>query len=202
MTFSRRRTPAAAACALALLIVGARARAAVRWAGLGVETPGAGQGKPPAVPPAGPAAPALPTAVGEQGTALLANVRDHGTYEEGDALFPPRFGFEDVKGSTDAAHTADYATVFGLIDDDGLFHPGFVDIVSEKWSVDPNDDWVIEQWVFTVRVDGRVRSAAHRVVRESRRREALGREDKGLDGVLPAFDALVQRWARFQPAPK
>src|SRR5208282_4293826 len=96
--------------------------APLRWAGLTVEAPPKAPGKD------SPSAP-LPSAPPEAWTAVLENIRDHGKYEPGDFFFPPRFDFEDVKGATDAAHTADYVTVYGEIgEDDGLFHPDWVDV--------------------------------------------------------------------------
>ena len=188
--------PAAARLALGALAafaaVSARAQAAVpvRWAAQAVKTPA----KPSPVP--------LPQAPAEAWTAILENVRDNGKYEEADQNFPAHFSFEDVKGSTAAAHTADYVSVFGAVaEEDGLFHPDFVDIVSEKWGLDAKGNWSIEQWLFRVRIDGSARDGMHNILHETPDRHVLGEEELGIaKGGQAAFDALIARWAAYKPA--
>jgi hypothetical protein len=179
-----------------LAAVAARAQSApLRWAsGSAVATgPAAATARP--APSGG-----MPTADSDAWSAVLENIKDDGVFTAGDETYPAHFSIEDVKGSTAAAHSEDYATVFGGIgEDDGLFHPGWADIVSEKWAVDAKGGWRIEQWLFSVKMDGTVRLGMHNILHETLDRHVLGEEELGIEkGGAAAFAGLVARWAAYK----
>jgi|GEM_PF-2119645 len=180
----------------ALLAAGAAAQSSARavWAAQSAAP------KAPAKSP--PRTEALPSAPAGDWTALLENVRDNGKYEPGDVTYPPHFSFEDISGAKDAAHKADYVTVFGSIgEEDGLFHPGSVDVVSEDWAVDEKKNWRIEQWMFRVGVDGRARDAMHNILYETPDGHVLGEDELAPGAEAKAhFDALIKRWTQYKPA--
>jgi hypothetical protein len=184
------RTRAAVAGLALLVSVAAGAQAAsLRWASL----PSSKAASAPAI---------LPSAPADAWTTILGNLRDAGKYEEDDGNLPAHFGFEDVKGAADAAHSADYVTVYGSVSDDGLFHPGWVGLVSEKWSIDAKGHWSIDQWLFRVKIDGGARDGMHNVLQESKDRRVLAEEEKGIaNGGAAEFKALVARWAAYKSAP-
>lgn len=148
-------------------------------------------------------APSLPSVPAEKWNAVLAKIRDKGEYKHSDDQGTPSyFALEDVRGPVDAAHTADYAAAFGEVsEDDGLFHAGWVDIVSENWTFDAKHNWRIEQRLFRVGIDGTVKSAMHNVLHETPDRHVLGEDELDPEvGAKASLDSLIARWSQYQPS--
>lgn len=66
---------------------------------------------------------------------------------------------------TSKSRQADYFTLLGIIAN-GNFHPQMTSFVSEKWelAVDPATGqtiWKIDQWIYSMALDGTPRSASH-----------------------------------------
>lgn len=66
---------------------------------------------------------------------------------------------------TSKSRQADYFTLLGIIAN-GNFHPQMTSFVSEKWelAVDPatgQQIWKIDQWIFSMALDGTPQSASH-----------------------------------------
>lgn len=176
-----RLAAAVAVCAVLPLAARAQASVAVRWAPV--------------------SAAAKPSADAEKFRSVLRHVRDGGVYDPGDATIPPSFMLGDVSGSTSTAHDENFVNVMGLVNPkDGLFYPGMVSFVSERWTIGPKGNWTIDQWLFGAGIDGRVKVELHNVMRKTPDQKMLSA--KKLDpapGAAAQYAALVARWAAYAP---
>lgn len=95
-----------------------------------------------------------------------------------------------------AAHTADYFSLVGGTDTDGVFHAGHVEVVSENWQIDQNGNWDIHQWQYVVSMNGDVTQYAQVHLVEKQNREVVS------DDYIPTTDAqaltnlslLLKQW--------
>lgn len=62
---------------------------------------------------------------------------------------------------TDQPHRAEYFSVVGGFDANGVFLMDHVEVVSEVWTLDAAGAWKIDQWGFTVAIDGTVTFSMH-----------------------------------------
>ncbi|MFV8250415.1 hypothetical protein [Bdellovibrio bacteriovorus] len=99
-------------------------------------------------------------ASGSQWENLNQIIKDTGTVSE------TQFGIYLTLSSivpigTEGARQADYLSAVGGYDENGNFHAGHLEGVSEQWLIDADGNWSIDQWLFRVSVDGEIDWIAH-----------------------------------------
>lgn len=95
----------------------------------------------------------------------------------GDYLFVQNIEPED----TSKSHRADYFSLVGGHDDEGIFRFGRVEIVSEDWQLNVDGNWIIDQYLITVSLDGQVKRATHVDMIQTKDRHVLKHESQSLD---------------------
>ncbi len=65
-------------------------------------------------------------------------------------------------GDESQPHAADHFSVVSWRVDSGKQVPAYVSAVSERWDKDPNDNWVLDQWIWRVDLKGDMERVTHK----------------------------------------
>ena len=133
--------------------------------------------------------------------AILAKLRDYGKFVTASDPIPASFQLADVRGSTAAAHIADYVVIWGGAAN-GAFQPLFVSFVSEDWEIDAADkNWHVDQWLYSVDLYGKVTQVIRVTLVETATGEVLAYSSKvpGDADAQAKYEALIKLWLEFQP---
>ena len=136
--------------------------------------------------------------------AIRTKLKDHGEYVAEDDPIPACFRLTDIRGSTTAAHIADYVSIVGFVDSAGVFQPGFVAFVSEDWKIGATDkNWHIDQWIYTADLYGQVTAVTHKTFAETDYGKVFNDHYDDINDASPAaqakYKALIALWSAFQP---
>jgi len=193
---------AAAACALpasAQLDMDAASRTLAAIRQVRAQAPKAPKPKP--APQADAALPIAPEATWQK---ILDAIRAKGKFDAGRPPFvPANFGLEDVKGPKDGDHAAEYASAFGMLNDDEQFEAKLVTFVSETWTKAADGNWHIDQWIFGMDVYGEVKKVGHGQLVESDDHSVLSENEDSLapgdPRVAAKFKSLLDLWSTPRP---
>ena len=103
--------------------------------------------------------------------------------------------------NTDPAvtRTANYFSAVGHTEADGSFTSNHIDIVSENWQVGTDGVRHIDQWGYSLSLDGQVTFVMHQVFSESADGDVLTDEEPAVpaltdSALLSQVNAKVQEW--------
>lgn len=104
-----------------------------------------------------------------------------------------------VPNDENVDRTADYFSVAGFTDQNGIFYPDHVSIVSEVWELKNGDEWNITQWLFKTTLDGTLTSATNRLVvkkTSGRVLDVVNYPHGGLDSdeVIESYEGILNNW--------
>jgi hypothetical protein len=124
-----------------------------------------------------------------------------GEYRPVSGEIPAIYVLESIRGLQAKDHQADYVTLWGGVDADGTFIPDNASLVSENWVIEEDGNWHIDQWIFTMGLDGVIDRVSHSVLVEAPDRLILDRISKpsapGDPSVKEKLDALFVFWTKF-----
>lgn len=93
-----------------------------------------------------------------------------------------------IPADTTKSHEADYLSTVGGVDSNQKYFPSIVYDSYEDWQLDQSGNWNIEQWEFTISVDGELLAIAHNKLRETKDGEVLGSDELPTAGPSDAGD--------------
>lgn len=138
--------------------------------------------------------------------AVLRKVLEHGTFTEADGPYiPAGMGLADLSAPKDVPHTASYINAWGGVNTEGVFVPYYVTMVYEDWAKTPENNWHIDQWLFSLDLKGTPKRVSHGYLVETMDGQVLDMHSEQLDpGGLEASvqrEALLKKWEAFVPPP-
>lgn len=150
---------------------------------------------------------------------LLHKIGKDGEFFERSGDISARFELKNIHGPERAPHRADYIDIWGDVDRQNRFHPGYVRLVSENWrpfkASDPQNERTkercgkesclyIDQWIFTLDLDGKVFDFIHDATVENSGMDIFESlyfrpTDREAKATLAP---LLTAWDRYTPAPR
>lgn len=133
---------------------------------------------------------------------LVAKIAAHGTYTPGESRIPAYIGLSDVRGPKSGPHLADYATIFGYADADGVFHASYATLVSENWRVEAvSGNWEIDQWILRVEMDGTIYRADQYLLVKTRDHIVLEHKQSAPSAAAlqAKWQTLLAHWRAYTP---
>lgn len=150
--------------------------------------------------PQRPAAPKADDAVWAQ---VLETVKRDGKYKPGNVFMPGSFSIEDSTGDPKGAHTMRAISVLGMLNEEEQFEAMGAMIGVMEFTLDPNGNTVVDQWMFQTDVYGEVGEIAHGTMIKSPDGKPQGSTRATVDPAAPEtkaqYDAMLKHWAERKP---
>ncbi len=90
-------------------------------------------------------------------------------------------------------HQADYIRTTGVVDSQDNYIPFSVSAVSENWAVNAEGNWVIDQWLWDVNLDGGLETVQHFMLVETPSGTVL--DVQNLSAGQPSSAEELARWS-------
>lgn len=153
-------------------------------------------------------APALAAAAAEAGypgwSAVLKKVLEHGVFTEADGYYiPAGKGLRDLSAPAEAPHTASYINAWGYVNSEGVFSPSYVTLVYEDWAKNQDGNWHIDQWLFSLDLQGAPGRVSHGYLIETEHGQVLDSHSEQLDPAGQEagdkLEDLLRKWEAYAP---
>lgn len=153
-------------------------------------------------------APAAPAPAAQEGEcpgwdAVVKKTLQSGVFTEADEYIPAGRGLADLSAPKGQPHTASYFNLWGAVNEEGVFVPGFATMVYEDWSLTPEGNWHVDQWLFSLDLDGTPNRVSHGFIDETPDGQVLDMHSDQLDPAgreaWEKREQLVEKWEAFTP---
>jgi len=132
---------------------------------------------------------------------VVQKVLDKGQFTQGDEIIPDTLGLAFRRPSGTGSELRDYVNLWGVKGADGVFHPYSATMVSEDWGKDKDGNWVIDQWILELSMEGALKYIAHKTLVEAPDGHVLEVRNDPLEPSDPRVaakrEALIALWAAF-----
>lgn len=137
-------------------------------------------------------------------SAVLKKVLEHGTFMEADGYYiPAGKGLKDLSAPAEAPHTASYINAWGYVNPEGVFAPYYVTLVFEDWAKNQEGNWHIDQWLFSLDLQGVPDRVSHGYLIETVHGQVLDMHSEQLDPAGQEAGAkreeLLRKWEAYAP---
>lgn len=93
---------------------------------------------------------------------------------------------------TAKAHVANYFSLVGGYDIDGVFQYAHIEVVSENWQINGDGNWQIDQYLYRIATDGQIQTSSHVDMIQTKDRVVLKHEIMNFDEA-----AAKSNWQRI-----
>lgn len=138
--------------------------------------------------------------------AVLGKVLEYGVLTEADGPYiPAGRGLADLSAPKDEPHTANYINAWGYLNAEGVFSPSYVTMVYEDWFRNQEGNWRIDQWLFSLDLDGSPVRVSRGYLVETPDGQVLDMHSEQLDPAGQEAgnkrEDLLWKWEAFAPPP-
>lgn len=130
---------------------------------------------------------------------LIQYIAEHGKVMEAD-MYSYLYIENTQLGPNGKDRQSEYLSVVGFIDKDGVFNASHLEGVSEKWTLQPEQQkWNIDQWLFKLEGSGALKWAAHMDMIQTVDHHVLKHEyvDEPQSSLNKQWQKKLQEWYQF-----
>lgn len=104
----------------------------------------------------------------------------------------------NIQNLAENSYHARYYSAVGGYDDAGKFNAGHLELVSEKWTLSKDNIWNIDQWLFSLSLEGELHFVRHYKMQQTLDGTVLGHDNQTIKPGedLQQLKGLHQHWQK------